>query len=196
MKRKSIAFLVLAAVIGLMSSTSFAQVDYALGKSYTSNPPITPTSSWWLGEDPPWVKFTDGISAWAWGAVTGWQGSDAVGMTTITIDLGSVKTDIAKVQVDQFVSTSSAVYASDSARCLGSTDGTNFTVWGDMTTTGTSSDTETMWYWVYETASYKTAQYMMVEMDYASSVGGHKLLSEIWVFSPGATSVKDWSLYR
>ena len=123
----------------------------------------TPSGTWWLGEDSPYVKFTDGVSDWAWGAVTGWQGDDNVAVTTITIDLGSVKTDIARVRIDQFVSESSAVFWSSAAKAYGSTDGTNFSFWADMTTTATVADNETMWYWVMENQGFKTARYVRVE---------------------------------
>ncbi|MCD6385854.1 hypothetical protein J7M23_08775 [Candidatus Sumerlaeota bacterium] len=187
MRRERSVLLMVFIISMVLVGVSFAQpVNYALGKSYTANPPLTPSSSWWLGEDPPYTKYTDGISAWAWGAVSGWQGPDNVSSVTLIVDLGEVKSDIAKLQVDQFVSHSSAVRESSKIKCYGSIDGSTYTYWGDMFSSGTTGG-ETMWHWVHCNVVPQSAQYVKFELYWDSAwQGSHKLLSEIYVWSAEA----------
>lgn len=176
-----------------------AQADLAVGASYTSVPPITTASSgWWLGEDPPNVKFTDGASVFDWGYMTGWQGPDGVSSVTLVLDLGSVRTDLGNVRVDEMVSHASTVYESDWMKCYGSVDGVNYDYWGELFAPNLGDD-ETILNWIWTAPAEKTARYVKYELDWpAANQYSHKLLSEIYVyqFIVPPTSVRiPWQMY-
>jgi len=182
------------AVLALLTGVSSAQTNYALNKSYTSDPPPATTSAWWLGEDPPYTKFTNGSSAWAWGEVTGWQGEAVVQAATLTIDLGAAQADISSVTVDMFVSVSSAVRGATDVKVSGSLNGSTFTDWGAMTVPfDHTANPEATWVGTW-TGGPQNARYVRLVIDWTPAwAGAHKLLQEISVF--GASSVQDWESY-
>lgn len=156
MKRQMISAVCIFAFVFVGSTgLASAQTNYAVGQSYTSDPALTSTSAWWLGENPPYTKFTNGSSAWAWGEVSGWQGSDAVAAVTLEIDLGSVHSDIHSVTVDQFISVSSGVQGAHDIRVSGSLDGSAFTDWGSMNIPyDYTNHPEQTWSSIYKNVSY------------------------------------------
>jgi len=175
----------------LAGSALAAPINIALTESYSASPDITDTGTWWLGENAPHVKFTNGVSNWAWGDVTGWMGGTVpLKNIDLTVDLGELHADIQGAEVDQFVSVSSGVPGSDSIAVSGSTDGTTFSPWGTMTVTGPPA-TETMFLWSW-TGSSQTARYVRFRISWASG-DPHVLLSEIRVNA--ATVPAELSLF-
>ncbi|MCD6385852.1 hypothetical protein J7M23_08765 [Candidatus Sumerlaeota bacterium] len=195
MKRVSLLVLLAMITVSVLSTPASAQLNYALGKSYTVDPLLTPSSVWWLGEDPPYTKWTDGSSNFVWGDMTGWQGPDYVSSATIVLDLGETKTDIGKVQVDQMVSHVSTVYECNQIKCYGSENGVDFTFWGDLDAPGMGGD-EIILVWSWEPTEAKTARYVKYELYWPSeNQGSHKLLSEIYVFkyqAPASSVSLPW----
>jgi hypothetical protein len=182
------------AILALVTGVSSAQTNYALSKSYTSDPLLTPSGTWWLGENQPYATFTDGFSQWAGWSARGWQGPDNVQAATLTIDLGAAQADISSVTVDIFVSVGSAVRGATDVKVSGSLNGSTFTDWGAMTVPfDHTANPEATWVGTW-TGGPQNARYVRLVVDWTSEwAGAHKLLQEISVF--GASSVQDWESY-
>jgi hypothetical protein len=161
---------------------SVAYTNYALNQAYTTDPALTPTSAWWLGEDPPYTSFTDGLSQWAGWSARGWQGPDLIPSVTVVIDLGVAQTDIESVTVDQMVSVSSGVAGATDIQVSGSLDGVSFTDWGSMIVPFDHvNNPEQAWTGTWM-GSPMSAQYVMLNINWDPAyVESHKLLQEIAV---------------
>lgn len=169
----------LALGVAAIGSAPAAPINIALTESYSASPDITDTGTWWLGENAPHVKYTDGLSTWGWADVTGWMGGTVpLRNIDLTVDLGEIHADIQGAEVDQFVSASSGAAGSDSVAVSGSTDGTTFTPWGAMTVSGPPA-TEAMYLWSW-TGSSQTARYVRFRISWATG-DPHVLLTEIRV---------------
>ncbi len=177
-------------VLVVAGNISAQPVNYAAGMTYTADPPLRTD---WLGDSG--GELTDGVKDWAWGPVTGWDGS-AANPRSVVIDLGSVKSDIGSVVVTVFVSVGSAVAPQKQILVSGSSTSATagFAEWGEAVTKDTGDEANYTYTW---TGGPFAARWVKVILD-SQTPGYHSLLSEIEVFkAEGSSAVGDeWMLYQ
>jgi hypothetical protein len=168
--------------IGVLGGGVVTANNLALGAAATATP-VFPAGYWVNGSSATaLLRLTDGITTTTgdvWGMMAAYDNT-LVSDAAIVVDLGASYTSIGSVRID-IAQNPWGSKNLGSGFVYGSTDGTNYTLWGPLTDTATGDVTHP-WTW---NGWAKTARYVKFQLSWPDLGNGSQAIYEIRVLDGG-----------